>query len=171
MREQDTELIEMKVQAIVRDEHEQHVVVLRQGTGEVDEWAGEALPIVVGPAEARAIYTELQGVGTPRPMTHDLMNNVLQELDAGVTQVIVNDLQDDVFFATIRLAREGRTHEIDARPSDAIALALRADAPIFVARHVHDQATVPVDDHASEDDQRFRRLLGGLQADDPLEKD
>jgi bifunctional DNase/RNase len=162
----DGELIEMKVQAIVRDDQEQHVVVLRQGTGEVDEWVGDALPIVVGPAEARAIHTELKGVEAPRPMTHDLMRNALHELDAELTHIVVSDLREDVFYATIWLTRGEHQYQIDARPSDAIALALRAGAPIYVAPHVHDQATVPIDDETPDEEKRFRQLLGGLRTDD-----
>ena len=165
MADWDANLIEMKVQGIARDDRQQYVVVLRQGTGEVDEWAGDALPIVVGPAEARAINTELQGVEPLRPMTHDLIRNVLRELDAELLRVVVSDLHDDVFYAILQLRRGDATHEVDARPSDAIALALRVRAPIYVARHVHDQATIPVD-NGPPDEQRFRNLMDGLAAED-----
>src|SRR3982751_2651979 len=98
------------------------------------------LPIWVGIFEANAIALQLESVSTPRPMTHDLLKNMIGELDARVTRVVINDLRDSTFFAQIRLVSGERTLELDARPSDAIALALRTEAPIFVAQTVLDQA-------------------------------
>ena len=98
------------------------------------------LPIWVGIFEANAIALQLENVSTPRPMTHDLLRNMIAELDARVTRVVINDLRDSTFFAQIRVITGERTLELDARPSDAIALALRADAPIYVAQSVLEQA-------------------------------
>jgi bifunctional DNase/RNase len=111
------------------------------------------LPIWVGIFEANAIALQLENVETPRPMTHDLLRNFIEELNARVTQVVINDLKDSTFFAQIRLISGERTVEMDARPSDAIALALRMEAPIYVAQAVLDQAQMisPEDDAPSEE--------------------
>ncbi|HSA58098.1 MAG TPA: bifunctional nuclease family protein [bacterium] len=95
-----------------------------------------ALPIWIGLIEASAIATELEKIKLARPMTHDLMKNILHTLDVRVARVEVNDLADNTFYARIYLAAGGKEHVIDSRPSDAIALALRAGAPIFVDRKV-----------------------------------
>jgi hypothetical protein len=95
-----------------------------------------ALPIWIGLIEASAIATELEKIKLARPMTHDLMKNILQVLDVRVSRVEVNDLADNTFYARIYLTADGKEHVIDSRPSDAIALALRAGAPIFVDRKV-----------------------------------
>lgn len=109
------------------------------------------LPIWVGIFEANAIALQLESVETPRPMTHDLLKNVLQELQASISRIVINDLQDSTFYARIYLTAGGRDLEIDSRPSDAIALALRVKAPIFVADHVLDQAqTIEPDEDAEE---------------------
>src|SRR5246127_289358 len=102
------------------------IVILKDVGGET------VLPIWVGVYEANAIALEMEKVATPRPMTHDLLKNLLIGLDAQVRKVVVNDLRDDTFFAVIWLEREGNSISIDSRPSDALALALRCDCPIFV---------------------------------------
>lgn len=114
------------------------------------------LPIWVGIFEANAIALQLENIATPRPMTHDLLRNMISELDARVTRIVINDLRDATFFAQIRLlihkAHGEEMLEIDARPSDAIALALRTEAPIYVAQSVLDQAqTITPDDDDSEE--------------------
>ena len=100
------------------------------------------LPIWVGIFEANAIALQLENISTPRPMTHDLLRNMISELDARVTRIVINDLRESTFFAQIRLLAGDKMLEIDARPSDAIALALRTEAPIYVAQSVLDQAHV-----------------------------
>ena len=113
------------------------------------------LPIWVGIFEANAIALQLENITTPRPMTHDLLRNLIAELNARVIRIVINDLRDSTFFAQIRLAvgtGVDRTLEVDARPSDAIALALRTEAPIFVAQSVLDQAqTITPEDGDSEE--------------------
>ncbi len=94
------------------------------------------LPIWVGHYEAQAIALELEKTATPRPMTHDLLRNLAKGLGATVSRVVISDLQNDTFFATIWMRQEGETVTLDARPSDAIALAMRSDCPIFVATRV-----------------------------------
>jgi bifunctional DNase/RNase len=96
----------------------------------------KAIPIWIGLFEASAIATELEKITFSRPMTHDLLNDILRILEAEVLRVEINDLRNNTFFANIHLIRDGKTLVIDSRPSDAIALALRADAPIFVDEKV-----------------------------------
>ena len=94
------------------------------------------LPIWIGLFEANAIAIEMEKIAAPRPMTHDLLKNIVDVLDARIERVVVDNLEENTFFASIYLRREGRGHRLDARPSDAIALALRAGAPIFVTNEV-----------------------------------
>jgi len=127
--------------------------------------AGEAvLPIWVGVYEANAIALEMEKVNTPRPMTHDLIKNVLTGLDAMVHKVVVTDLKDDTFYAVIWLEREGRVVSIDSRPSDALALALRVDCPIFVDDEVlknsKQAANNPVPAVSSEELRKWLEDLG-----------
>jgi bifunctional DNase/RNase len=123
----------MKVRRVALDQSNNPVVLL------VDEEETVALPIWIGQAEAMAIAMRLQGVQPPRPMTHDLLQNVLNQLSATVTRIVVSDVRDATYFAEIHLARNGATVVVDSRPSDAIALALRAGAPIFVEDKVASQ--------------------------------
>jgi hypothetical protein len=123
------------------------------------------LPIWVGIFEANAIALQLESVATPRPMTHDLLKNMIGELDARVTRVVINDLRDSTFFAQIRLVTGGRTLELDARPSDAIALALRTDAPIFVAQTVLDQAQT-ISPEGGESDEKLKKWFEQLGPED-----
>ena len=109
------------------------IVILRDREGQ------RVLPIWVGIFEANAIALQIENVATPRPMTHDLLRNVIQDLRATVQKVVVCDLQENTFFALIYLHLNGDTLAIDARPSDAIALALKSGAPIFVENQVLDK--------------------------------
>jgi bifunctional DNase/RNase len=106
------------------------MVILEESEGH------RAFPIWIGLSEAQAITRALEGIPAPRPMTHDLMQNILAGLKATVTKIVVNDLRDSTFYATIYLARQGQEYRIDARPSDAIALALGVKAPIFTTKEV-----------------------------------
>jgi len=123
------------------------------------------LPIWVGIFEANAIALQLENVSTPRPMTHDLLRNMIAELDARVTRVVINDLRDSTFFAQIRVIIGERTLELDARPSDAIALALRADAPIFVAQSVLEQAQT-ISPDSGDQDEKMKKWFEQLDTDD-----
>lgn len=118
----------------------QRVVILREK--EADRY----LPIWIGPGEADAIAVRLQDVAVARPMTHDLIRNLIEQLGARVVYIVVNDLANDTFFARIVLDVNGVTMEIDARPSDAIALAVRVEAPIFAEETVLDRAGVVLDE-------------------------
>ena len=119
------------------------------------------LPIWVGIFEANAIALQLENVTTPRPMTHDLLRNMISELDAQVTRIVINDLRDSTFFAQIRLLTGGKTLELDARPSDAIALALRTEAPIFVAQSVLEQAQT-ITPEGEEPEEKMKKWFEGL---------
>ena len=119
--------VEMKIRGLTMDPVTQMpIVVLKDINGNT------VLPIWVGIFEANAIALEIEKVSTPRPMTHDLLKTVLLGLNAGVKKVVVSDLKDDTFFAVIWLEKDGETITVDSRPSDALALALRLDCPIYV---------------------------------------
>ncbi|MBS1817728.1 MAG: bifunctional nuclease family protein [Acidobacteria bacterium] len=136
------------------------IVVLRDGEGQ------RVLPIWVGIFEANAIALQIENVTTPRPMTHDLLRNVIQDLKATVERVVVCDVQENTFYARIHLDQGGQPLIIDARPSDAIALALRARAPIFVEESVLEHAK-SVDFAADKPDaERLHKWLESLDPDD-----
>ncbi len=121
------------------------VVVLREAESR------RYLPIWIGQFEADAISFVLQDLKPKRPMTHDLLRSTIHAMGGEITQVVINDIQDTTFFARIYIQTASEQLELDARSSDAIALALRADAPIFVATHVLDQASVPFDNEGTAD--------------------
>jgi bifunctional DNase/RNase len=163
-----SELIPMSIKGLMLDPVSNSPIVVLK-----DDEEKFFLPIWVGIFEANAIALQLENVETPRPMTHDLLRNMIAELDARVTRVVINDLRDSTFFAQIRLAFGTRTIEIDARPSDAIALALRTEAPIFVAQAVLEQAQTitPDSDSASgenreESDEKNRQWFENLSPED-----
>lgn len=131
-KEKDLEpLIEMKVTGLTIDPFTNMPIIILK---DLDEKS--ALPIWIGLIEASAIATELEKIKLARPMTHDLMKNILTTLDVQVNRVEVNDLADNTFYARIYLSNAGKDHVIDSRPSDAIALALRVGASIFVDKRV-----------------------------------
>lgn len=107
-----------------------------------DDQSNRWLPIYIGPFEAQAISLELENINPPRPLTHDLMRNILQTLGIGVTRVIITEIHDNTFFAKVGLKGNNIRMDIDSRPSDAIALALRMKAPIFVTEQVMKMAGV-----------------------------
>ena len=124
------------------------------------------LPIWVGIYEANAIALQLENVTTPRPMTHDLLRNMISELNGQVTRVVINDLRDSTFFAQIRLNVGTKTLEVDARPSDAIALALRTEAPIYVAQSVLDQAQTITPEGGEDQDEKMKKWFENLGPDE-----
>ena len=133
-------LVEMVVESVrVNLQTYQRVVVLKEKGSE------RYLPIWIGNNEADAIVIQLQNVPVPRPQTHDLLKSIITELGAKVTRVVVNDLTEDVFYARVGLDIQGRHVEVDSRPSDAIALAVRVQAPIFAEESVLDKAAVALD--------------------------
>ncbi len=128
-------MIEVLIDSVRVSLMSQHrIVVLRE------EGGTRYLPIWIGPFEADAITIQLQGIEVSRPMTHDLLRDLIEKLDGEISHVIINDLQNDTFYAKIVLEAGGGTIEIDSRPSDAVALAVRMDAPIYVADDVMKKA-------------------------------
>ena len=129
------EIVSMRILGLIFDPNlNTTVVVLLDPTRE------RVLPIWIGPMEGNAIALGMEKVNTPRPMTHDLMKNLLDNFQAAVTKVIVTDLKEDTFYAVIHLSVDGKELEIDARPSDAIALAVRVEVPIYCAERVMEAA-------------------------------
>jgi len=133
----DDGLVEMVVESVrVHMLSSRHVVILKEAARD------RYLPIWIGPWEASAIAMKLQGLTPERPLTHDLFATTLGELGARIDRVIISELADETFHARIVLEREGRMVEVDARPSDALALAVRAGVPIFAAHAVLEQAAL-----------------------------
>lgn len=138
-------VIEMTIESIrVSLMNYQRVVILKEK--ESDRY----LPIWIGPAEADAIAVRLQDVNVARPLTHDLLRNMIDQLGATVDYVVVNDLSNDTFFARIMLHVDGRVLEVDSRPSDAIALAVRAQVPIYADESVLEKAGVRLDEETQQ---------------------
>ena len=143
------------------------VVLLREQVGEL-----RVLPIYIGPEEAKAIALALEGVIPPRPLTHDLLRDVIRALDVTVARVSITALEDRTFFAELELRVDGRTVRVSARPSDAIALAVRVDAPIFAAESVLDEAAAPQEDEAEEGQEQeeiveeFREFIDQVNPED-----
>ena len=153
--------IEMKIRALMMDPATNSPIVVLKDVG-----SDSVLPIWVGLYEAQAIALEIEKVTTPRPMTHDLIKNVLTGLEASVRKVVVSELRDDTFFAVIWLEREGRIISVDSRPSDALAVALRLDCPIFVDDEVLKTSKVAnlISERGTNDE--LRKWLEGLNDED-----
>jgi bifunctional DNase/RNase len=117
-------------QIVISEMRDQQLIVLRERNGE------RVLPIVIGLTEALAIDRRVKGVQLQRPMTHDLLANVIESLSAELEKIVVNDLQDHTFYAKLVIRRQGELVEVDSRPSDAIALGVAGEVPIFVEDHV-----------------------------------
>lgn len=140
-----------------------------------DEDGTKFLPILIGPFEATAIALALEGTSIPRPLSHDLMASIISTLDAKVVSIQIYDIQNNTFFAKIILEKDGKISEIDARPSDSIALALRTDAPIYVAdRIVMEESVIEKnaenlqDDKDQRDKQMFKKYIDSLKPSDFL---
>ncbi len=154
-------LIEMAVRGLMVDPLTNlPIIILRDETNE------RVLPIWVGPVEANAIALQVENVTTPRPMTHDLLRQILAQLGARLTRVIIHDLRDSTFFAYLEIAREDERMFIDARPSDALALSLRAKVPIFVNARVFEHAKGADLAPQQVDQERLQRWLESLDPDD-----
>jgi uncharacterized protein len=153
--------VEMKIRGLMMDPvTNMPIVVLKDAQGTA------VLPIWVGIYEANAIALEIEKVQTPRPMTHDLLRNVFLGLDVRVQKVVVNDLKDDTFFALIWVERNGEIMSIDSRPSDALALALRVDCPIFVEDEVLKSSKVSSAISEKSTSEELRKWLEGLSDED-----
>ena len=128
--------VQMELQKIIISEMQDRQIIFLQ---EVD---GErSFPILIGSGEAYAIDRRLKGIPTQRPLTHDLLANVVEQLGGKLEKIEINDLEDATFFAILHIRQNGRVIEIDSRPSDAIALGVAMEVPIFVADHVLEEAT------------------------------
>ncbi len=139
----------------------QRVVILKEKTSD------RYLPIWIGPAEADAIAVKLQGVNVPRPLTHDLLQSIVDALGAKVNSILVNDLKNDTFYAKIILDVDGGQMEVDSRPSDALALAVRVEVPIYVDEVVLDKAGILLDKETgkpvSEVEEKDRSSIPGKE--------
>ncbi|MGH9356807.1 MAG: bifunctional nuclease family protein [Terriglobia bacterium] len=153
--------VEMKIRGLMMDPvTNMPIVILRDSGG------ASVLPIWVGIYEANAIALEIEKVNTPRPMTHDLIRNLLLGLETRVNKVVVNDLREDTFYAVIWLERSGQNISIDSRPSDALALALRVDCPIYVEDGVLKSSKVSGVASGSVNAEELSKWLEGLNDDD-----
>jgi len=138
----------------------QPIVLLQEEEGE------RFLPIWIGAFEATAIAFALQGVQTPRPMTHDLFKNVLGDLKVDIEQIVINDLIDGTFYAEITMKQSGTGYIISARPSDAIALAVRMEVPIFAEEKVLDEASILMETNEEDEIEQFRDFLDHVEPQD-----
>jgi len=151
-------MIEMKVAGIALDAALRSPIVLLR-----DESERRAIPIYISQEQARAIVSALENQVPPRPMTHDLMVNILEAWEMELDHVTINSLEDNTFFATLHLTWGTEKRQLDARPSDAISLALRVDAPIWVVEEVVADASIAVNHEADEAErQEFREMLDRL---------
>jgi uncharacterized protein len=139
------------------------IVLLRETSGD-----NRMLPIFIGGPEATAIALALEGVVTPRPMTHDLMKSVLEELGTSLERVVVTDLRDGTFYAELHLQAGGEGHQVSSRPSDAIALAVRTGSPIFAAEAVLDEVAYTVDESDEKEQvvEEFREFIENVSPED-----
>jgi bifunctional DNase/RNase len=153
--------VEMRIRGLMMDPMTNMPIVVLKDVG-----GDSVLPIWVGVYEANAIAMEIEKVTTPRPMTHDLIKNLLVGLDTRVHKIVVNELRDDTFFAVIWMERDGKVISIDSRPSDALAVALRVDCPIYVDEEVlkNSKKASAAADHVSSED--LRKWLEGLNDED-----
>jgi bifunctional DNase/RNase len=156
-------MIEMVIYGVSFDlVGKQPIVLLKTADG------NKFLPIWIGHPEAAAILMKLQGASTPRPMTHDLVADLLEQLDAQVTRITVTELKENTFYASITVAQNGSEIEIDSRPSDAIALAVRAEAPIYANERVIEESAIEFEGEEVNEEEivdEFRKFLDDVSPD------
>jgi bifunctional DNase/RNase len=138
----------------------QPIVLLKESQGE------RYLPIWIGAMEATAIAFALQGIPTARPMTHDLMKNVLEEVGVHVERIVITELKEGTFYAVIHMSQNGTRYEISSRPSDAIALAVRVNVPIFANEEVLSEASIVIRDDEEQEVEKFREFLDQVSPED-----
>jgi uncharacterized protein len=157
-------MIEMVIYGVSFDlVGKQPIVLLKTADG------NKFLPIWIGHPEAAAILMKLQGASTPRPMTHDLVTDMLEQLDAQVTRITVTELKENTFYASITVAQNGSEIDIDSRPSDAIALAVRAEAPIFANERVIEESAIEFEGEEVNEEEivdEFRKFLDDVSPDE-----
>jgi uncharacterized protein len=155
-------MIEMKVAGIALDAATRSPIVLLRDAADRRQ-----LPIYIGQDQARAIIGALENQTPPRPLTHDLMVNIMEDWDMVLERVVIHSLQDNTFYAILTIRQGEAKKEVDARPSDAIAIALRTKSPIWVMEEVVADASIPVDRDADEAErQAFRDFLANLRPED-----
>jgi bifunctional DNase/RNase len=163
-------MVEMHLSAVrVEIPSNNPLLLLQETTG-----AKRTLPIYIGPAEAQAIAFAQQGVETPRPMTHDLMRDILEELGARVECIVITELRDRTFYAEIRMILGTQRHTVSARPSDAVALAVRVDSPIYAEEELLDAEGIILPDEDEEEESpeaeelvsEFRDFIEGIRPED-----
>lgn len=140
--------------------HNQPIVLLKEQTGE------RYLPIWIGAVEATAIAFALQGVETARPLTHDLMRDLLDSLTVSVDRVVVTELRDGTFYAEVQMSQAGDSSVVSSRPSDAIALAVRTNTPIFADESVLDEAGIEIEDDDEHEVEQFKEFLDSVSPED-----
>jgi hypothetical protein len=138
----------------------QPIVLLREREGE------RFLPIWIGAVEATAIAFALQGIVTQRPMTHDLMKNLLETMNVRIDKILITELKEGTFYATLQMSQNGTNWEVSSRPSDAIALAVRINAPIFAAEEVLNEASILIRDDEEQEVEKFREFLEQVNPED-----
>lgn len=138
----------------------QPIVLLKEREGE------RYLPIWIGAMEATAIAFALQGIVTQRPMTHDLLKNILEEVGAHVDRIVITELKEGTFYAVIHMSVNGSSYEVSSRPSDAIALAVRVNTPIFANEDVLTEASIVIRDDEEQEVQKFREFLDQVTPED-----
>jgi uncharacterized protein len=160
-------MIEMKVAGIALDATTRSpIVLLRDATDR------RQLPIYIGQDQAKAIINALENQAPPRPLTHDLLVNILEEWDVALERVVIHSLQDNTFYAVLTLRQGESKKEVDARPSDAIAVALRTGSPIWVMEEVIADASIPVDPDSDEAERKaFRDFISNLRPEDFTHRD
>lgn len=159
--EGDVMEVEMKIRGLMMDPVTNMPIVILKDVG-----GNTILPIWVGIYEANAIALEIEKVSTPRPMTHDLIKTLLLGLNTGIRKVVVNELREDTFYAIIWLEKEGELISVDSRPSDALALALRLDCPIYVEESVLKSSKTASAVSDKVNNEELRRWLEGLNDED-----
>jgi bifunctional DNase/RNase len=154
--------VEMRIRGVMLDPNTNMPIVVLK-----DVASDTVLPIWVGIFEANAIQVEIEKLSAPRPMTHDLTQNLIQYMNGSLDRIVINDLRDNTFYATLWLSYAGGSMTVDARPSDAIALALRADCPIYVAEPVLAVARLnPAGQAENPSTEDLRKWLEGLNDED-----
>ncbi|MEC4896038.1 MAG: bifunctional nuclease family protein [Oscillatoria sp. PMC 1051.18] len=159
-------MIEMKVAGIALDAITRSpIVLLKDGSDR------RALPIFIGQDQAKAIISALEKQKMPRPLTHDLMANLLEAWEMNLERVIIHSLQDNTFYAVLCMSQGETKKEIDCRPSDAIAIALRTNSPIWVMEEVVADASIPVDRDADEEErQAFKQFVSNIRPEDFIQR-
>jgi len=153
--------VEVKIRGLMMDPSTNMPIVVLKDIG-----SDAVMPIWVGIYEANAIAFEIEKLAAPRPMTHDLTRNLLQHLNGELERIVITEIKDDTFYAVLWLRQGGEQIAVDARPSDAIALALRADCPIYVAEHVMASAKLNANSAEGPTAEQLRNWLEGLNDED-----